>query len=234
MACPIRAPGDRKSGDRTTDGEAHPAVAGANSPMSPIGTRCLRRLFLWLLVAQQVLAGAGIALPCAAANAGSTERYPCERCGCGCRSARQCWTRCSCSTMEQKIAWARQNGVAVPDFALAAARRDATSAGKPRCARRCAGKGCPLAAARSQAVRTPSNASHAIQRRRFSGGISWLRALRCQGVTQQWQAVTESWPGDRHVEFGLVLPPRGCVALQPFFKRLFSAPSPPTPPPKAA
>ncbi|MFM1829963.1 MAG: hypothetical protein RLZZ558_303 [Planctomycetota bacterium] len=42
------------------------------------------------------------------------ERHPCEQCGCGCVSARQCWTACCCHTPEQRLAWAIREGVSPP------------------------------------------------------------------------------------------------------------------------
>ena len=201
--------------------------------MSPIGTRRLRRPFVWLLIAQQLVAGAGISLPCPAAAAGSAERYPCEHCGCGCRSAERCWTHCSCFTYQQKVAWAQRNGLAVPEYAVAAAQQEAAAPRKPPCARR----RCPRlsqAGGPSHGVRTRNHGEQGKDKDRSSHRVSWLSALRCHGLTQQWQAVTVSWPGDRHVELCFVLLPRGRVESQPFLKSLFSPSPPPTPPPNEA
>lgn len=44
----------------------------------------------------------------------STERYPCEACGCGCASARQCWTSCCCHSEVERLAWAIRSGVKPP------------------------------------------------------------------------------------------------------------------------
>ena len=200
--------------------------------MSPIGKRRLRRPFVWLLIAQQVLAGAGVSLPCPAAAAGA-ERYPCEHCGCGCQSAVQCWTQCSCFTFEEKVAWAQRNGIAVPEYAVAAAEREAVAPRKPACARR----RCPhvsQAEGPSHDARTRNDRKQGRDKNRSSRGVSWLSALRCHGLTQQWQAVRTSWPGDRYVELCLVLPLRGPVESQPFLRPLFSPLPPPTPPPNGA
>ena len=202
--------------------------------MSPIGTRRLRRSFVWLLIAQQVVAGAGISLPCPAAAARSAERYPCEHCGCGCQSAEQCWTHCSCFTFEEKVAWARENGVAVPEYALAAAKRQAAGPRKATYAHHCHRRGAPQAGGPSHDARTRNDGEQGRDKDRSSRGVSWLSALRCHGLTQQWQAVTVSWPADRHVELCLVLLPRGRVESQPCLRYLFSPPAPPTPPPNAA
>jgi hypothetical protein len=203
--------------------------------MSPIGTRRLRRPLVWLLIAQQLWAGAGIALPGPAAGAGSAERFPCEHCGCGCRSAERCWTQCSCSTYEEKVAWAQRNGVAVPEYAVAAAKRQAAGPGRPGCPfarRRC--QGARQAAGLSHDARTRNHGEQGKDKNRSPRGVSFLNAMRCHGLTQQWQAMTASWPGDRQVEFCVVLLPRGRVESQPFLRYLFSPSPPPTPPPNEA
>ena len=201
--------------------------------MLAIGTRRLRRPFACLLIVQQVVAGAGISLPCPAA-ARLAERFPCERCGCGCQSAVQCWTYCNCFTFEEKVAWARQNGIAVPEYAWAAAKREAAAPQKPTCPyahRHCRGARKAGGPSRDGGTRNDKQAS---SENRSPRGVSWLSALRCHGLTQQWQAVTTSWPGDRDVALGSVLLPRGCVELQPVLKPLFSPLPPPTPPPNTA
>jgi len=203
--------------------------------MLAIGTRRLRRPLAWLLIVQQLVAGAGISLPCPAAAAASAERYPCEHCGCGCRSAVQCWTCCDCFTFEEKVAWARRNGVPVPDYAVAAAKRDAAAGRKPRCAhahRHC--RGVLQGGGPSHDDRAGKHDEQGRDEKRSSHGVSWLNAMRCHGLTQEWQAVRTNWPGDRHVELCLVLLPCGRVASQPFLKLLFSPLPPPTPPPNAA
>lgn len=43
------------------------------------------------------------------------ERYPCESCGCGCASAKECWTHCCCHSEHQRLTWAIENGVIPPE-----------------------------------------------------------------------------------------------------------------------
>jgi hypothetical protein len=201
--------------------------------MLAIGTRRLRRPFVWLLIVQQVVAGAGVSLSCPAAAASSAERFPCERCGCGCQSAERCWTRCACFTFEEKVAWARKYGLAVPEYAVAAAKREAAAPQRPPCARR----RCPRlsqAARRLHDVVARNGDQQGRDKDRSPRGVSWVNALRCHGLTQQWQAATANWPGDRQVGLCLVLPLRGRVEPQPFLKPFFSPSPPPTPPPNAA
>ncbi len=53
-----------------------------------------------------------------------SQPFPCQDRPCGCRSAKQCWQKCCCFTIAQKVAWAKQNRVAVPEEVLTAARRE--------------------------------------------------------------------------------------------------------------
>lgn len=195
--------------------------------MSPVRTRRLRWPFVWLLIVQQFLAGAGIPLPCPPATTGSGERYPCEHCGCGCRSAEQCWAHCCCFSNQEKLAWARQNGVAVPQFVVAAAAREADAVRKPMCPHcHCRGQKRP--------AREDRTGSHDEQGRHEDGssdGVYCMSAMRCQGLTQQWQVATVSWPCDRHAQFCLVLLPCGRVQSPPLPGLSFSPSPPPTPPP---
>ena len=201
--------------------------------MSRIGPRRPRRLCVWLVIAQQLVAGAGIVMPCPAAVARSAERFPCEQCGCGCQSAEQCWAHCCCFTAQQKVAWGRRNGVAVPEFVASAAEREAVPLRTTAC-RHCGGGHALRAGGPSHDARHRNDRDPKTDEDRSPGRVSWLDALRCHGLTPQWQTGWASWPGDRHVECNLVLLPRGRVESQPCSRYLFYSPAPPTPPPKVA
>lgn len=54
----------------------------------------------------------------------SSEPFPCQNRPCGCRSAEQCWKKCCCFNDAQKVAWAKANKVTVPDFVLAASKKE--------------------------------------------------------------------------------------------------------------
>ena len=45
--------------------------------------------------------------------------YPCMDHVCGCMNAEQCWRGCCCFTRDEKLAWAKENGVTPPAFVLA-------------------------------------------------------------------------------------------------------------------
>lgn len=53
-----------------------------------------------------------------------SQPFPCQNRPCGCRSAQQCWQKCCCFSNAQKVAWAQQNRVAVPEDVVTAARRE--------------------------------------------------------------------------------------------------------------
>jgi len=56
-----------------------------------------------------------------------SEPFPCQSRPCGCQSAEQCWKKCCCFSNGQKIAWARTQGVKLPDYVVAAANKEASS-----------------------------------------------------------------------------------------------------------
>ena len=50
--------------------------------------------------------------------------FPCMHHRCGCGSADSCWHGCCCMSLAQKLAWAKENGVTPPDYALAPAEEE--------------------------------------------------------------------------------------------------------------
>lgn len=44
----------------------------------------------------------------------AVERYPCDSHGCGCVSARECWTSCCCHSEHERLVWAIENGLMPP------------------------------------------------------------------------------------------------------------------------
>jgi hypothetical protein len=94
--------------------------------------RFLRRGISAALLAAFVVVAAGIPLPVANHPVNIGERFPCESCGCGCDSAEHCWRHCCCHTLAERLAWAEENGIKPPDFALdAAALAGLDSGGRP-------------------------------------------------------------------------------------------------------
>lgn len=61
----------------------------------------------------------------------TSQPFPCQNRPCGCRSAEQCWKKCCCFTNSQKVAWAKANGIELPDYVLVAAKKETTITKKP-------------------------------------------------------------------------------------------------------
>lgn len=101
-----------------------------------ISSKAFRRLMslLALLCLAAILFPLPIA-PVAQIDPGkdTSQPFPCQNRPCGCRSAEQCWKKCCCFTNSQKVAWAKANGVDLPDYVLAAAKKE-TAAVKKSCA----------------------------------------------------------------------------------------------------
>jgi hypothetical protein len=159
------------------------------------------------------LVGAGLPLPSLDRPAPTSERFPCEHCSCGCRTAEQCWRHCCCFTQREKVLWARRNGVPIPPYVLAAAERERAAAEKPR---------CPHCA---QRTRPPVEESR---------GIGLLDALRCQGLIQLWETLPPGGSRPPHVSRPTLLSPGGPLRLSPPVAYCRLPETPPTPPPIVA
>lgn len=77
-----------------------------------------QRVLGLVLVGMYALVVTGAPFPFASEISLQLVRFPCEDSACGCSSAAQCWRSCCCSTLEEKITWARINGVSVPEDVL--------------------------------------------------------------------------------------------------------------------
>lgn len=44
--------------------------------------------------------------------------YPCQGGTCGCRDAKTCWTNCCCRTPKERLAWAAEQGIEPPSYAI--------------------------------------------------------------------------------------------------------------------
>lgn len=165
---------------------------------------CFRRAMLrsartatcWATVISYLIVALGIQIPLPAVKKAG-QPYPCMNRPCGCASAEQCWRHCCCTTLEQRLAWARENHVTPPDYALAEARARGIDwesycrVGPEHSARICqdgeevAAKGCR----HSQGEHPCGDAKH-----NAAAGIVWMQALACKGVNQNWMGLSVSLP----------------------------------------
>jgi hypothetical protein len=186
----------------------------------------------------------GISIPIPVAR-NTDQPYPCMNHPCGCASAEQCWRHCCCTTLEQRLAWARENHVTPPDYALAEARdhginwetyckvgadreshlcRDGEAV-SPNC--------CQHSHAESKCCATKHESSKHGDSRHVSPplGVVWLEALACSGCDQNWLGLSIALPPPAEVRW---IAPANVVELVVATPLQFSSISfaPPTPPPR--
>jgi hypothetical protein len=83
-----------------------------------------------LAVAGYLLAVTGIPVP-VTQEKNRSEPFPCMDRPCGCKSARQCWKSCCCTTHAERLAWAKSHGIEPPAELAATAAADPPETGKP-------------------------------------------------------------------------------------------------------
>lgn len=149
------------------------------------------------MLAAYVVVAAGIPLPMVGRPSTSSERYPCESCGCGCDSAEHCWSDCCCHTLAERLAWAEKNSVTPPDFALEAAALAGLDAG----GRPLSQKVVRVVASFETKTKTPSCCKSSTAGRTCCSShdkpqaktdtanviVGW-RALACHGQSLHWLA----------------------------------------------
>ena len=101
----------------------------------------VRRITIWLTILGYTLVASGLPLPCgivapsaqdspAAKRLAGKDRsrpFPCMDKPCGCGTAEQCFTKCCCHTLAERLAWAKARGLE-PAVLAALARRVAVVA----------------------------------------------------------------------------------------------------------
>lgn len=112
----------------------------------------MRRAVTWLVLAAYVVLAAGLPLPAgmafdpgrpvgAAGAAAAKDRsrpFPCMNSPCGCATAEQCFSRCCCHSVAERLAWAHRNGVDAEMLAaLARGSETPPRAAAPRLAAGC-------------------------------------------------------------------------------------------------
>ena len=177
----------------------------ASLRISPV----LRRCFVAAMLAAYVAVVAGVPLPAGKTQHKSGELFPCASSSCGCDSADTCWSGCCCHTLPQRLAWAKQNNVRPPEFALVEARRAGLDTspwnGSPKlvkatvAAKSCCSSKNSVAAAPSCCSKKTAAAGTCCSSKRDSKSddndrnnsdrniIGW-RALACHGQSLNWLA----------------------------------------------
>jgi hypothetical protein len=185
--------------------------------------------FIYLIVA----GGIPLTLPSPATKDPSAA-FPCMNSPCGCRNAHQCWSSCCCHSPAERLAWARDHGVAPPRELIAlvnagpAMYRVATSAPHLE-AKTC----CSAKRTCSESDGDECQVSHKAPTRRPAANdtILGLSALVCHGFGTNWLAAVVALPPVA-TDCGYQPVPTDGVSL---LTVQFSSPalSPPVPPPRA-
>lgn len=72
-----------------------------------------RRCMSAFLASVLLVAGSGLPLPVPVRKDTGTP-FPCQSRGCSCADAQTCWSECRCQTLDEKLAWSFETGVAPP------------------------------------------------------------------------------------------------------------------------
>ena len=223
-------------------------MRGLNSPPCPPPVLTVarhRQLLTLLLAAWSVALATGLPLPRWPKAIETTERFPCEACSCGCATAEYCWNHCCCHTVEQRIVWARREGVRPPAKVLAQAAAagvdvsewDATLiVAKPVKNASCCAEAAPSCCSTKasccssrvrcadQSVDANRNQRSAQRKLHKAPGVSLVKALACQGLLETWLTI-----GAAPVPDYVVLPEFADVGFAPIMisPTFCSVPSPP-------
>lgn len=178
----------------------------------------LRRAISLLCVAALLAGATGVRIPAIQIAKESTELYPCMHCSCGCSNAEMCWRNCCCHTQQEKVAWARKNGVTPPAYVVAAAKLELkeSSEGAVKC---CCCK-----------VKSPDEQQNVETAKPASNSLVMFQALKCQGLGGHWVFAPLSLPAADRVGTPELLPLE-TVAVVTFCFTSFQTP-PITPPPE--
>jgi hypothetical protein len=182
-----------------------------------VSRRHIRRVGHWLrrvvsCVALLAYLGAvwGYPLPATvasslAAGKDTSVPYPCMNNACGCRSAADCWASCCCYTLKQRVAWAVEHNVPIPDDAarrLAAEMKQEAASDTDICSLPCLDESesapcCPHCAADKTACATQPAAGgcgehdHVPDERASEPAVGvnfvlGVAAAKCQGLSTEW------------------------------------------------
>lgn len=150
------------------------------------------------------------------------ERYPCESHGCGCGSARHCWTACCCHSTREKLAWAIEHGVTPPaDIAFSDAEwRDAAESVAPS-------SGCHKCGAKNEVAQAATSPNRPGKPREGGRVMSPMgcKGLSAQGVTAELNATPQAAPipSDEPVRHSILI----CQQIQPDSRTLEVSSPPP-------
>lgn len=170
----------------------------------PFRSDRLRCAFVWAATAWFAIVTSGVPLPAGMPSDKFGAPFPCQSHACGCRSASACWADCCCFTPEEKLAWARANGVTPPAGTPtfdSSTNKPEPEENAPPAKRACCAKHAKAPAVASVTKRSCCQAKNAegceatCPERRdeeaaetddASRGVVLLEAMKCRGVASSW------------------------------------------------
>ena len=174
----------------------------------------------WLALIGQLVGLFGVPLPAIAAK-DSSQPFPCQHRRCGCMSASDCWSQCCCFTPQERVAWAYDHDVEVPDTLQKQAEQEndppSTVKKNPSCCQ------TPVSPTKKQPKESPTEKSEGL--------LLGFMARQCQGLGSLWSAGEPiAIPGPT-VNWTYDWQPAGCI--DQFFAVVLPVfPPPPSPPPR--
>lgn len=170
----------------------------------PFRSDRLRRAFVWAATAWFAIVTSGVPLPAGTPSDKFGAPFPCQSHACGCRSAAACWANCCCFTPEEKLAWARANGVTPPagtptfdpDATKAESAEKSSPAKRSCCAKQAAEPTVASVPKRSccqakkadccEATCPEGRDEDAAEAEDPPRGVVLLEAMKCRGVASSW------------------------------------------------
>jgi len=190
-----------------------------------------RRTAALTLVATLTVCTLGLPLPLRIempASKSSTEPYPCMNCPCGCKNAEMCWRNCCCQTQQEKLAWAKKNGVTPPAFVVVAAKAEQRLTRQPSAPKSTAPK-CCCCKAKSCSPKPKTPVAKSSTAKSSTTSVVMFQALKCQGLAAHWVFLSPPLPDSDAVFTLELLPFERVITLTPIFSSHLSQPA--TPPP---
>lgn len=172
-----------------------------------------------------------------------SEPFPCMHCRCGCKTARQCWTNCCCHSLQERLAWAKANGIKPPSYVVIPKEVSIAEKKPAKCRHCCAARHvsdksllaertrqattCKTGAASRVALSLGNTPDHprppAVPPKTVPGSVIFLRAMECHGQSLTWMSL--AWvtlPNVVHVEtppsWSEDLPIRDCSRTTVFYR----------------
>jgi hypothetical protein len=197
-----------------------------------------RRPITGLALVAYLLAVCGYPMPepSSAEPTESSAAFPCQHHRCGCASAEQCWRSCCCFTKRERLAWAREHNVEIPQEFVATLNEDDHEHKASLCEHDAHGHKCEYCAV-TKTEAGEKRCEHCTSHDRSASeqrGTTWVlgfQAQKCHGISMLWISTGASTPGVRRIHWEFEWRVAGHVLVRSPVT-LCTADAPPVPPPQ--